>query len=199
MRLIDRTGHIFDKLTVVSRADNTERGHTRWNCICTCGTKLVRAGGDLTRKGSKSCADCANAAKTVHGLTDSRVHNIWMRMLQRTTNKNCDDYTRYGYGLVGVDPAWLNFEQFYADMGEPTSALHSIDRIDNSLPYTKTNCRWATATEQARNKTSNKLIEFRGETLCLAEWCEKLKLNYHQTWYKLYTRNLSVESVFIAS
>jgi hypothetical protein len=33
---------------------------------------------------------------------------------------------------------------------------------------------WATRTEQNRNKRSNHLLTFRGETLCMAEWAERV-------------------------
>lgn len=196
MRLIDRTGLVYDKLTVTGRGPNTPRGHTQWYCTCICGTKLLRLGSDLPRRGDKSCAKCASEARVTHGMSDTRVHNIWVRMVQRTTNENCDDYTRYGYGLLGIDPSWLKFEVFFADMGEPPTNKHSIDRIDGTKGYSKDNCRWATPSEQARNKSSNILVEYQGQSLCLAEWCEKLNLPYLKTWQKLYTRKLSVEEAF---
>ena len=198
MRLIDKTGMSFDRLTVISRAENTDIGHTRWNCICTCGNTLVRPGSDLTKKGKKiqACNDCVIQSKTKHGKSNTRVHNIWMRMLQRTTNKDCEDYTKYGYGEVGVCPTWLNFENFYADMGEPPTDKHSIDRINGKKGYSKDNCRWATSTEQSRNKSNNKLITYKGETRCLAEWCELLNLPYLKTWQNLYRKNLPPEKAF---
>ncbi|MGR5130682.1 hypothetical protein, partial [Photobacterium swingsii] len=57
-------------------------------------------------------------------------------------------------------------------MGHPPAGT-TLDRIDNSLGYSPENCRWATWTQQQRNKRSNVFITHAGETLCIAEWAEK--------------------------
>lgn len=55
MMAIDITGKRFGRLFVQSRGPNTDRGETRWHCVCDCGTeKLIR--GDCLRRGdTKSC------------------------------------------------------------------------------------------------------------------------------------------------
>lgn len=40
------------------------------------------------------------------------------------------------------------------------------------------NCRWATSTQGARNRSSNTLVEFDGRKLCLIEWAEEYGINY---------------------
>ena len=71
----------------------------------------------------------------------------------------------------------------------------TIDRIDNSKGYCPENCRWATETEQNRNKQNNINITYHGKTQCLAAWCEELKLNYFTVHTRL-GRGWDIERAF---
>lgn len=66
-----------------------------------------------------------------------------------------------------------SFERFVADVGERPSPQHSLDRFpDNNGNYEPGNVRWATRTEQGRNKRNNRLLTLNGATRCIAEWVE---------------------------
>ena len=62
----------------------------------------------------------------------------------------------------------------------------TIDRIGNNGNYSKENCRWATYKEQCRNTRKNRLITYRGQTMCLQEWCEDLGVAQSTLWNRLY-------------
>lgn len=77
----------------------------------------------------------------------------WWHMLQRCYNPNSTHYKYYGGRGISVCERWRNsFEAYRDDMGPPPTPKHSIDRINNDGNYEPGNCRWATASEQARNK-----------------------------------------------
>lgn len=90
-----------------------------------------------------------------HGRCGTPEYQSWHHMVQRCTNPNNDRYHSYGGRGIKVCKEWLQFKQFYADMGKRPKG-YSIDRIDNNLGYFKENCRWATQTEQSRNRGLNK-------------------------------------------
>jgi hypothetical protein len=81
---------------------------------------------------------------------------------------------------------WETFENFYADMGDPPSPKHSLDRIDNNKGYSKENCRWATGSQQARNRRVSRMVEYKGKTKNLYDWAEELgisiKVLQHRMW-----------------
>ena len=92
-------------------------------------------------------------------------------MLARCRNQNVRAYKNYGARGITVCERWDSFENFYEDMG-PRPPRMTLDRRDNSLGYCKENCRWITRREQARNTRANRIVEYRGESRCVAEWSE---------------------------
>lgn len=107
----------------------------------------------------------------------SSTYRCWVSMLGRCRNPKDPRYATYGGRGVVVDLRWYEFCNFLADMGERPEGT-TLDRIDNKKGYCPGNCRWATPKEQARNRSSNRYITWKGETLLAVEWAERLGMSY---------------------
>lgn len=93
-------------------------------------------------------------------MSNTPEHRVWRGMQERCYNARRQDWPDYGGRGITVCDRWRDsFETFLADMGPRPSPKHSVDRIDNAKGYEPGNCRWATATEQARNRRNVKLDE----------------------------------------
>lgn len=103
----------------------------------------------------------------------------------RGTSK-ASDSRHYAERGIGVCDRWLSFENFLADMGEKPGPEFSLDRrINVNGNYEPSNCRWATQVQQHRNKRSNRLLTWRGETLPTSEWAERVGIERHTIGYRI--------------
>lgn len=84
----------------------------------------------------------------------SRTFQTWFNMISRcyyTSNRN---YQAYGGRGITVCKRWRDsFLNFLEDVGHRPKNK-TLDRKNVNGNYSKRNCRWATAKEQARNKRS---------------------------------------------
>jgi hypothetical protein len=94
-------------------------------------------------------------------------------MLARCENPKTRDFANYGGRGIRVCAEWHGFEAFFSDMGA-RPPKHSIERIDNEGDYEPGNCRWATKTEQSRNKRNNRWLDYKGERRLLVDWAKVL-------------------------
>jgi hypothetical protein len=175
--MIDLTGQIFGRLTVISTGDKNKRRMYYWICRCDCG-KVCKVRGDQLRSGgTKSCGCLHIDVVTKHGYNrvgkETNIYRVWSGMLQRCLNPNHKFYDRYGGRGIKVCDRWLKFENFLADVGE-APAGKSLDRIDNDGDYAPNNYRWATRFEQMNNMRDNVIIHYDGKTMTASQWARNL-------------------------
>ena len=199
-RIIDSTGLVYNRLTalypVVSLPENPKRRRVKWMCECECGNMTMVDSTALRTGTVRSCGclktEMWNKARTKHGKHGTPEYSAWLGLRKRCNNPNGTKYQNYGGRGIVVCERWDSFENFLSDMGERPSAKHSVDRIDNDGNYCPENCRWATMKEQSRNKTTTRLIEFDGRSMCAVDWGDYLGIRHATITQRLH-RGWSVE------
>lgn len=93
-----------------------------------------------------------------HGLSDSRLESIREKMMDRCHNPKAINYHRYGGRGIRVCAQWLdNPAAFYKWALANGYADHlQLDRRENDLGYSPSNCRWVTHKEQQNNRRNNR-------------------------------------------
>ena len=179
-------GKTYGNLTVLAEVEKEGKNRrVLVRCSCEAATEKTVYLGNLRRASTTSCGCVKKAVKKTHGLARHRLYHTWFEMLQRCQNTKDKRYADYGGRGVTVCDRWQAIENFIADMQPTHLEGLTLDREDNSNSYSPENCRWATKTEQARNKRSNINITLNGKTQCLLAWCEDLKLNYKTVYTKI--------------
>lgn len=181
--LRDLSGQKFGKLTVIKR-HGSQNGHVTWDCVCDCGNTKIAQGVNLVSGITTSCgcltSERIRAARTKHGMANTRLYRIWQDMRRRCHNPNRRHYDDYGGRGICVCEEWDNsFEEFarWAIEAGYNDSL-TIDRIDNDGNYCPDNCRWVNWTTQANNKRGNHWLEYNGERRTLREWADITGIPY---------------------
>lgn len=170
----DLAGKTFGRLTALSRVGVDSGGHVLWLC-------RTELGGEVVRNESY-----------IKSLVRRREpeREVWKSMLGR-----CRRHREYGGRGIKVCAEWeASFEVFLRDMGPRPGKGWSLDRIDVDGDYEPGNCRWANDKRQARNKRGTVKITYKGETLSVPDWSDRLGIS-RSVIYRRLRAGLPVEDI----
>lgn len=176
---LDLIGKKYGRLVVLDEAEPyvhpSGQKMRRWVCQCDCGDSdftIVRQGG-LVSGDTKSCGclqkELISKRSKTHGMSNSKIYEVWCSMKKRCTNKKNKDYEHYGGRGITVCDSWLNcFETFCEDMGDTYKEGLELDRLDNEQGYSKDNCRWVTRSVNMRNQRKRRgcSSKYKGVSFC---------------------------------
>ena len=173
---------VFGRLTVLH---DVQGSHDPVLCRCECGNeKRVTRAVYLTSRDTRSCGCIRRELITKHGLSKHPLYATWNGIVQRCTNPNDEHFPIYGGDGVRICERWLDVRTFVEDIereigprpegvGETGWPLYTIDRIEVEGNYEPGNVRWATSSEQMRNR--RKAPEIARQRKALAAEVETLK------------------------
>lgn len=184
MRAPIAPGDRFERLTFIER--RPDKGQAKGRFSCSCGNEYVGRIAHVKNGSVRSCgclfkewASKLGESNIRHGMKGTGEWHTWSAMRSRCLNPRNRQYPQYGGRGIYICQEWIDsFEAFFADMGPQPNPTHTLDRRDNSGPYSKENCRWATPKQQGRNTRQNVLLTFRGQTKTMIEWAEEYGMRH---------------------
>ena len=170
-------GKVFGEVTILSFV-RSAKGSSVYLGRCSCGNTKEFYIGNLRSGKSKSCG-CVAIRLTAkrsrtHGERQTRLYRTWTNMKTRCYNDGTPNFDTYGGKGIEMCEDWRDSYTAFRDWAllNGYSENLTIDRIDNSGNYEPCNCRWATVTQQVRNRDYTWNITIDGETKTAKEWCE---------------------------
>lgn len=172
-KMISKTGKTYYKTT--------------WKVKCLkCGEILEKSNSDVKRNHAR-CNCNYKYKREMHGKRNTRLYKIYNNMLDRTERENSISYKNYGARNIKVCKEWKDsFQSFYEwSIANGYSDDLSIDRIDNDKGYSPDNCKWANKKEQALNRRTNHILEYKGEFKTIEEWASITGIEYGTLWNRI--------------
>ena len=159
---VDMSGQIFGRLTVIRR-NGTRGSGALWLCRCECGNEVTVARSELKRGQSKSCGCLRSERLRVRAIARNTKHsqcrrrnstgawNSWRAAIRRCGEADNIHSKYYRDRGVRVCERWMNFSNFFEDMG-PRPEGATLGRYLDSGNYEPGNCQWMTWAEQTEER-----------------------------------------------
>ena len=147
-----------------------------WQAVCKCGNTVYEQPARLRNDVRISCG-CDTRSKS-HGLSGTRVHRFWCLMIRRCEDPSYRSWHKYGGRGIRVCNRWQDIRNFVKDMGHPPSDEHSLQLINPSLNYQKSNCRWAVVCRRDVSSLNDNLLTFRGRTQTISAWAREIGISH---------------------
>lgn len=124
-----------------------------------------------------------------HRESHTRLHNIWTDM-----RKRCKHHPRYAGRGIKMCDEWSDYTVFRDwALSHGYSDDLTIERVNVNGDYCPENCTWIPLSEQARNRRTTRLVEYKGETMSLAKACEMANMPYKQVFDRITRHGWSIE------
>lgn len=121
-----------------------------------------------------------------HGGHGTLTYARWKSMMQRCHQPSATNFKHYGAKGIIVCDRWKDFAQFRDDIGDCPSREYTLDRIENAKGYEPGNCRWATKTDQNRNRSHCVELTHQGRTMILRDWAAEIGITPNALAQRLY-------------
>lgn len=166
----------FTRLTVISYygiQKKKNKSRAMWKCRCKCGNEIIAESNSLTSGNTQSCGCLKLEKTTTHGHAKNRkvstTYSSWRNMIARCTQPSNPAHAYYKKRGITVCDRWKYFDSFLADMGKRPEGA-TLDRYpNNDGNYEPGNVRWSSKRDQANNRITNILFEWRGQKYTLAD------------------------------
>lgn len=197
-------GNRFGRLVVTRFRGYDRQNGLMWECRCDCGNVITTRSDRLKRGCAKSCGCITKEriakvghANRKHGLCGSSIYRRWSLVLQRCLNPQNPAYPSYGGRGIRVCESIRSSAQNLLTILGPQPAGTTIDRENNDGGYTCGSCteciaqgwprnvRWATASQQARNKRTSIRVQDGNKIVALADFAESRGLRPETVWRRM--------------
>ena len=158
---IDISGQRFGRLIAIERSERSTTKVSYWHARCDCGIHVCVALTSLRNGLTGSCGclhkEILGSRRTTFEMRGTPEYRAWNAAKNRCENPKNKGFPHYGGRGIKMAEQWrTSFETFYSHLG-PRPFGKTLNRIDNSRGYEPGNCRWATRSEQNKNRRPFKI------------------------------------------